>query len=151
MNLIVKKILTKEEMKNLAAVITEAEKKTSGEIRVVIRHDRQFKERKLELHQLALKQFYSLGMEKTRDKTGVLIFILLSERNFRIVADEGINAKVEDGTWNRIAETMMQYFRDAKYFDGIKIAVEAVANELSNHFPRKSDDANELSNEVVEH
>lgn len=137
-------------MTDLSAVITEAEKKTSGEIRVVIRHRRHLKERKLSLHDLALSEFYRLGMEKTRDKTGVLIFLLISERKFHIVADEGIHTKVTEGTWDRIAENMTHHFKSGKFFDGIVKAINSVAGELSKHFPRKSDDTDELPNEVVE-
>jgi uncharacterized membrane protein len=100
MNLFIKKILSKKELTDLSAVITKAEKNTSGEIRVVVRHRRYLKERKLSLHDLALGEFCRLGMEKTRDKTGVLIFLLISERKFHIVADEGINTKVTEGTWD---------------------------------------------------
>ena len=150
MNLFIKKILTKKELTDLSAVITEAEKKTSGEIRVVVKHHRPFKERKLKLHELALKEFCSLGMENTRDRTGVLIFLLLSERKFHIVADEGIHTKVLEGTWDRIAESMAHRFKSGKFFDGIVKAINAVAGELSKHFPRKSDDTDELPNKIIE-
>lgn len=145
------KYFSKDDLKSLSTSIAEAEKNTSGEIRVVVRHHRQWKERKLALRDLALKEFYSLGMQNTRDRTGVLILLLLSEHKFQILADQGINEKVEEGTWDRIAEKMTHYFKDGKFTVGLNEAVSAVGVELSQHFPRKADDTDELPNEVVEH
>lgn len=150
MNWFSKKYLSDEELKSLSAVISEAEKSTSGEIRVVVRHRRHWNERSLSLHELALLEFSKLGMEKTKDRTGVLILLLLSERAFQIIADEGIHKKVEDGTWDRIAGRMSLHFKEGKFSDGIAEAVKAVGEILSKHFPRTRDDRNELSNQVVE-
>jgi uncharacterized membrane protein len=150
MSLFIKKILSKKKLHDLSSVIAEAEKHTSGEIRVVLRHRRYLNERKLSMHNLALHEFYRLGMEKTRDRTGVLIFLLLAERKFHIIADEGIHSKVDEGTWDRIADTMTQHFKLGKFFDGIVEAIKAAAVELSKYFPRKPDDTDELSNDIVE-
>jgi uncharacterized membrane protein len=151
MNVFTKKILSKKELQDIASVIAESEKQTSGEIRVAIRHKRRSKEKQLSMHELALQEFYRLGMDKTRDKTGVLIFILVSEKKFHIVGDEGIHSNVSDGTWDRIADTMSSHFKLGNYFDGIVEAVRAVTAELSKYFPKKDDDRDELPNEVVEH
>ncbi len=151
MKLLPKKYFSKSELQSLSAVIAEAEKTTSGEIRVVIRQRRQWKERKLSLLDLTLNEFYRLGMQNTRDKTGVLIMLVLSEHKFQIIADEGINRKVEEGTWNKLAESMAAHFKKGNYLDGMAETIRAVGNELSKHFPRIADDTNELSNEIVEH
>ncbi|MBI5475321.1 MAG: TPM domain-containing protein [Ignavibacteriales bacterium] len=145
-----KKYLSKIELASLANVITEAESKTSGEIRVVMRQRRGWKDRKLSIHELAVKEFQQLGMQNTRDKTGVLILLLLSDRKFQIIADSGINSKVQAGRWNEIAVSMSGYFKEKKYFDGISESIKAVGEELSKYFPRKADDTNELSNEIIQ-
>lgn len=150
MNWFSKKYLSKEELRSLSAVIAEAEKKTSGEIRVVVRHRRHWKARKLSLHELALREFYALGMEKTKELTGVLLLILYSERAFQIIADEGIHKKVEEGTWDRIAGRMSAHFKEGKFSDGIAEAIKEVGAILATYFPRKRDDRDELSNQVVE-
>ncbi len=49
-------------------------------------------------------------MNETRDKTGILIYILLASRRFYIVADEGINSKVEQKTWDDIRSEMENQF-----------------------------------------
>jgi uncharacterized membrane protein len=150
MSLKLKKYLTKSELEVLSTDIAKAEKNTSGEIRVVVRHRRHWKERKLQLHDIALNEFHRLGMEKTRDRTGVLIMLLLSERKFQIVADEGIHTKVEEGTWERLASSMCNHFKGGKFYQGISETICAVGSELAKHFPRKPDDTDELSNEIIE-
>lgn len=144
------KFLSKLEMQSLSEVIAEAEKNTSGEIRVVVRRRRHWKERTLQLPEVALNEFHRLGMGKTRDRTGVLIMLLMSERKFQIIADEGIHAKVEEGTWDRFASEMSEHFKDGRFYHGISETIRAVGSELAKHFPRKSDDTDELSNEIIE-
>jgi putative membrane protein len=79
-----------------------------------------------------------------------LIFILFSEKKFHIVADEGIHTKVQEGTWDGIAAVMSSHFTKGNFRSGIIEAVTSVGDILSNHFPRKAGDTNELSNDVVE-
>jgi uncharacterized membrane protein len=87
-------------------------------------------------------------MTKTKDRTGVLIFLLLQDKQFFILADEGIHCKVEEGTWEKIASEMSQQFSQKNYRDGIVNAIHKVGDILSKHFPRNSNDTNELSDEV---
>jgi uncharacterized membrane protein len=115
---------------------------------VSIRQKRGWRERKLTIEQLARKEFHLLRMTETKDRTGTLIFLLLRQKQFSILADEGIHAKVEDGTWERIAKEMSEHFSKKNFRQGILHGVEAVGRELSKHFPRTSSDKNELSDEV---
>ena len=145
-----KKYLTKQDLHFLSQEIQKAENNTSGEIRVVFRHDRHWKERKLSLHELSLREFYHLGMDKTRERTGILILILFSERKFQIIADEGIHTRVEEGTWEGIAAKMSMQFKEGHYREGIAESVRVVGNILAKHFPSRGDDKNELSNDIIE-
>lgn len=144
----VKNIFTKDDLRKISDKIQEIEKRTSGEIRVSIREKRSFLERKLTLFDMAVKEFYRLGMDKTRDGTGVLIYILLSERKIQIIADKGINDKVENETWQKIAESVAEHFKTGKYLDGIIKGLEQIGEVLTQHFPIKPGDINELSNDV---
>jgi len=74
---------------------------------------------------------------------------LLEERQFYILADSGINEKVEQTVWDSVRNNMQNEFRKGNYLTGILSAIEQVGNILSEHFPIKSDDTNELSNKVV--
>ena len=147
----VKSILTKQERLDVVASIARAEERTAGEIRVVIRHSRHRKERGLEIHELALGEFHRLGMEKTHRRTGILVLILVSEKKFHIVADEGIHRFVAEGTWDGIAEKMSAHFREGRFAAGIVEAVEAAGEELARHVPREAGDGkNELPDDIVE-
>ncbi|HLP16167.1 MAG TPA: TPM domain-containing protein [Bacteroidota bacterium] len=141
-------LLTEEELRRIASTIAEVEETTSGEIRVNIHAKRSWRERKLPLHELALRHFHALGMQKTRDKTGVLIFICVLEREFRITADEGIHAKLPEEYWSAIAETMAQQFKAGHYCEGICFAVREIGTALAREFPLREGDTNELSNDV---
>ena len=82
---LVKKLFTKEDLAAIAAAISEAEKTTAGEIRVSIRQKRRWRERKLSIEEMARREFHDLGMTKTKDHTGILIFLLMIERKFFIL------------------------------------------------------------------
>jgi len=144
----VKKFLPESDLHAIAKFIGEQEQTTSGQIRVSIRQRRARNERGLSIEQLARKEFHALGMTRTSDRTGVLIFLLLEDRKFHILADEGIHGKVGEGTWQTIANEIAQHFSEKKFREGILHGVQSVAKELSKHFPHKSGAGNELSNAV---
>ncbi len=149
MSFLSKDILTKDEMTQIASKISDVEKETVGEIRVSLRRTRSFKERNLAIYDLAVKNFYELGMEKTKDKTGVLIYLLLSDKKFQIIGDEGINKKVSKEFWDVIAMKVAEYFRENKFVEGLSFAITEVGTVLRREFPMKAGDTNELSNDVV--
>lgn len=128
--------------------IKKSEQNTSGEIRISIREKRSLFEFKKEVRELAEKEFKKLGMTGTRDKTGILIFLLLGERKFYILADEGINSKVPQDTWDKVRDEIQNNFREGKFSSGIIKGIERIGNILSEHFPIRKDDTNELSNKV---
>ena len=129
--------------------ISEMEKITSGEIRVSIKEKVPFLKSQKELKELAEQEFFKLAMDKTRDKTGILIYIILEKKKFFILADSGINEKVDPSTWEKVKEEMLNYFVKGEFCKGVIIGIEKVGKILSDHFPIKSDDTNELSNKVI--
>lgn len=142
------KLLTDDELRRIAATIAEAESTTSGEIRVHVHNRRSWGERKLTLHGLALKHFHAMGMQKTKEKTGVLIFLCIKDRAFHIVADEGIHTKLPQEYWDALAETMSRHFKAEKFCEGICFAVREIGALLTKEFPVGEGDTNELSNDV---
>ena len=84
--------------------IKESEKITAGEIRVALKEKKSFLKRNKQIDELAKEEFLSLGMSDTRDRTGILIYVLLGEKQFYILADEGINKKVEQATWDNVRD-----------------------------------------------
>ncbi|MFP4548569.1 MAG: TPM domain-containing protein [Fidelibacterota bacterium] len=143
------KYFSKQDLIKIRNACSEAEKTTSGEIRVSILHKRNKKQKGLSMKDMAIQEFYDLHMDETRDKTGILIFILLKERKFQILADEGINQKVDPGTWDKQAEILTEHFKNKQYTEGIVKLIENMGQILSQYFPIKDDDTNELSDEVV--
>ncbi len=129
--------------------IKQMEKITAGEIRVAIKDKTPLLKAKSSIKDLATAEFYKLGMADTRDKTGILIYVLLSKREFYILADSGINEKVKQLTWDNIRNEMQTDFKDGHYLDGILTTINKVGNILSKYFHIKEDDTNELSNKVV--
>ena len=144
----VRKFLPEADLHALAHFIGEQEKDTSGQIRVSIRQRRSRKEKGMSVEDLARKEFHSLGMTKTSERTGVLIFVLLEDKKFHILADEGIHKKVTEGTWETIAGEMARHFGEKKFKEGIEHGIRAVASELGKHFPRKPGGHNELPDTV---
>ncbi len=141
-------LLTLDERKKIADAIAEIERKTNGEIRVSIRKRRAWSERKLTLHQYALKNFFELGMNRTRHKTGVLLFISMSERAFQIVGDEGIHNKVSDSYWDGLAAAMSAHFKEKRFCEGICELIAEIGRKLEEEFPRNPNEAHELPNDI---
>lgn len=142
-DLVMKRRLSKEEEKLIVDAIQEAELLTSGEIRVHI----EARCNKAPLDRAA-EVFVKLGMEKTRDRNGVLIYIALNDRKLAIAGDTGINQVVPENFWNDTKSIMIEHFREDRIADGVKKAVLLAGEQLSKYFPLKSDDTNELSNEI---
>jgi uncharacterized membrane protein len=145
---LVKGFLSKQDLNDVAAAIKEAERRTAGEIRVAIRQKRSKKERALSVEHMARHEFVHLGMMKTKERTGILIFILLESRQFYILADEHINSKVAPRSWDTVAETMASQFAKKEFRQGLLTAVRTVGDHLATHFPASAGDKNELSNKV---
>lgn len=144
----IEKILSKEELEKIAIEIGNQEKTTSGEIRVSIKKQRSFFEKKKSLRDIAIKEFNRLKMFRTRDRNGILLLLLLKERQFYILPDYGISNVLPQSFWDNIARETEDFFRKEKFFDGIINMVQKCGKILSEHFPIKPDDTNELDNKV---
>ncbi len=129
--------------------ISEIELITSGEVRVSIKEYKTFSERNSSIKDLAEKEFYRLNMHETRDKTGILLYFLLGERKFFILADKGINEKVNQDIWDDVSVKIKENFKNGYFSKGIIEGIEDVGTLLSKYFPIKPDDVNELTNKVV--
>ncbi|MDD5765927.1 MAG: TPM domain-containing protein [Candidatus Marinimicrobia bacterium] len=139
---------SKADLKAIATACSEAEKNTSGEIRVSVfsKTPTQFKDK--DIMEIALDEFFRLGMDKTHDRTGILLLILLDRRKFQILGDEGIHTKIDQSVWDEVAESLSQDFKQHNYKTGVMNVVTKMGAILSEHFPRKNDDVNELTDEV---
>ena len=143
------KFLNDDELLRISNKIRSEEQKTAGEICVSIKENRSFLQRNKSVRQLAEEEFFKLGIDETRDKTGIIIFFLLEARQFHILADEGINKKVPEKTWDTIKDEMQEHFLEGRFSEGIIHGIERVGKILGEQFPIKPDDTNEISNRVV--
>jgi len=108
------------------------------------------KEMEEEVREAALTRFFKEELYKTRDETGILIFISVFERKVWVLADKGINAKVPENQWEGIVNHIVEGIKSRRQGDAICEAVTRIGETLKAHFPIKADDTNELKNLIVE-
>lgn len=135
---------TAEDRKVITAAIAEAEKNTSGEIRLYI--EDKCGENVLDR---AAFVFSQLGMQNTKDRNGVLFYLAFDSRQFAIIGDASIHAKVKDDFWNEIKSIMAEYFKKGEFVAGLSKGIRMSGDALQKHFPYQSNDKNELSDEIV--
>lgn len=97
----------------------------------------------------ALVAFYQQGLYRTRDETGILIFISLLEHKVWILGDRGINEKIPPGYWKSLADQVAAGIRSGHAADSLCRVVAECGTKLAQHFPRRADDSNELPDEII--
>lgn len=139
----VEAFLTAEEELEIVRAILEAEKDTSGEIRVHIEsHTR------LDPMERAKQLFHKLKMDNTKQENGVLIYVAVNDRKFAICGDRGIDKVVPTDFWITTKDVIKKEFAKGEFKNGIIEGVRMAGKELMAHFPWEHGDTNELSNEV---
>lgn len=96
----------------------------------------------------ALLFFGESGLFDTKDRTGVLIFISQREKRVELIADKGINSKVEEKAWTEVVDKLIGRLKENKMVDGLVEAVTSCGDMLEEHFPIEPDDENELTDDV---
>ena len=138
-----KELFTDTEIKKIETAIGEAEKNTSGEIRVHIE-----KKCKEEVLDRAAFVFELLQMHKTELRNGVLFYLAVNDKQLAILGDVGINKKVPEGFWDGIRDTMVNQFKAGNFSEGLAEGIKMAGQQLKSHFPYQKDDVDELPNEV---
>jgi uncharacterized membrane protein len=124
--------------------IQKAERRTSGEICVSVSSLFWGNAEKA-----AEKAFVRLGMTRTMQRNGVLLFVVPSRRRFVVLGDRGINEKVSREFWSSLVERVTGRFKEGDFTDGLISGVQEVGEQLASHFPYESaSDVDELRNEV---
>lgn len=100
-------------------------------------------------HRAALQAFLARGLHLTRDRTGVLIFVVEEDHQIEVVADEGIHSKVEPGVWGEAVAALAGGLRRRDAAGGFEAAIALCGGVLAQHFPPRPDDANELPNRII--
>jgi len=139
----VKTFLSKEQQTAIVQAIADAEKATSGEIRVHLESSC-----KGNVLDNAAYVFKKLKMHKTALRNGVLFYLAVNDRKFAILGDAGINAKVPENFWDQIREAMASDFAQGNFAEGLTQGIKMAGDKLKIYFPVMPDDINELSNEI---
>ena len=97
----------------------------------------------------AIDMFSQLRVWDTEHNNGVLIYLLLADRDVEIVADRGIHAKVNSRGWEKVCRKMETAFKQANYEGGVVSGIQAVTRHLVEHFPAVGTGRNELPDKPV--
>ena len=127
----------------IAAAIAEAEQRSSGEIRVYVSH--RPREDALEA---ARRRFLKLGMARTRQRNAVLIYFAPTTQKFAVWGDIGVHEKGGEDCWRSITASMIPLLKQGQFTAALEEAIRQIGDLLALHFPRRSDDRDELPNQV---
>lgn len=136
-------IFSEKEQELISNAVEAAERYTSGEIRICV--EKTCSEPVLDR---AANYFKKLGMDKTAQRNGVLIYIATDDHQFAIIGDAGINKLVPHDFWDSTKDTMLAYFKEGDLTAGIIAGIKMAGDQLKTYFPYLAGDKNELSNEV---
>ncbi|SFD58006.1 TPM domain-containing protein [Massilia yuzhufengensis] len=135
----------------ISAAITAGEQTHRGEVRLIVEKALPFDEAwdGVSNRQRALALFADYGVWDTEDNCGVLIYINLAEHKVDIVADRGIDRKIDSSTWQAVCRTMTEGFRAGQFHDATLAAIGQVNALLQQHFPADGARANELPDQPL--
>lgn len=141
-----KEFLNRLDHGRIVTAIKEAEAKTSAQIRVYLQRG------KLDGDPLGEAQanFQKLGMHKTGERNGVLIFIAPRAQKYAVVGDEGIHQKCGENYWQQVVEGMREHFKSEKFSEAIVTGISEIGAALAKHFPKTSTSSNELPDDIIE-
>jgi len=135
--------LTQAQEEAVIAAIQQAEKNTSGEIRVHIENHTE----KPPLER-AQEVFLALGMHATAARNGVLFYVGVADKSFAILGDEGIDKAVESDFWDCTKDTVIGHFKQKHFADGLVAGILRAGERLKLYFPYADDDKNELPDTI---
>ena len=139
-----KKLIRVIDRDKIKEAIEKAEHRTSGEIRVSVASFFWGN-----VHKAAEKAFERLGMTRTRDRNGILFFVVPARRKFVVLGDSGIHERVGQQFWHRVVDVVTERFRTGDFTGGLIRGIEEVGEQLATHFPYDAvADVDELSDDV---
>ncbi|MBU3714075.1 MAG: TPM domain-containing protein [Ferruginibacter sp.] len=141
-----KSFFNKEENEKIISAIRDAEKNTSGEIRLFVESKNAY----MNPIDRAAEIFFNLEMQKTQQRNGVLIYIAIKSRELAIFADEGIHQMLGTTYWKVSVANMIEEFKQNHISDGIIKSILSIGKTLAEKFPYDgAEDKNELPDEIV--
>jgi uncharacterized membrane protein len=140
-----------ESLQAIERAIRETETRHAGQIRFVVEASLEFAalRQNQTANERAIELFSQLRVWDTEHNNGVLIYLLLADRDVEIVADRGIHAKLGTAVWETICKDMESAFRLDQFKSGVINGISAIGEYLERHFPRDSAGPNELSDQPL--
>jgi uncharacterized membrane protein len=135
--------LSPDDELDIVEAIQQAEKNTSGEIRIHIENHAE----KPPLER-AQEVFHVLGMDATVARNGVLFYVGIQDHTFAIIGDEGIDKIVENDFWDCTRDIVIGHFKEGRFKEGLVEGILRAGERLKQYFPFADDDKDELSNEI---
>ena len=141
-----KDFFSAEEQQLIIEAIRNAERMTSGEVRVFVESKCSY----MDAIDRAAELFFQLEMQKTDDRNAVLLYVAMKDRQLAVFGDEGIHKKVGNEYWNNEVHKMITNFNRENYAAGISEVVKDIGEALTKNFPFNNDtDKNELPDDIV--
>src|SRR4051812_14523000 len=133
-----------QEREQILTSIKDAEKKTSGEIRLFI--EETCEENVLDRAAFIFKE---LKMHETKQRNGVLFYLAMKSRKFAILGDTGIHSSVHKDFWHDIKLEMEHHFTEGDFVTGLNKGIRMAGEALQKKFPYQKGDANELPDDIM--
>jgi uncharacterized membrane protein len=147
---ITQRFLSTKESKAIESLIGESEKQHSGEIVFVVEDSLPISAvlKRTTARERAIEVFSMLGIWDTELNNGILLYVLLADKSFEILADRGVMQKIDAKKLEDIRTQIESSLAQKRCFEGIADGISALTQILIHHFPRLSGDTNELDNAV---
>ena len=139
------KFFTVEQQHQMVEAVQQAEKNTSGEVRIFVESKCEY----MDAVDRARDIFFSLKMEKTNDRNAVLLYIAIDDRQLALFADEGIYQRLGKEYWDIEVKKMINSFTKDDYTGGVCLVVNEIGQALKAEFPYQNSDKNELPDQIV--
>ena len=135
--------ISEADQQYIKQAVERAEKLTSGEIRICIENVCP-----LDVLDRAAFIFKKLGIHNTKERNGILIYLSLKDHKYAIIGDAGIHRFVKQEFWDEVGNEMIGFFKKGMLKDGLIHAVDRASEKLSQYFPLRQNDRNELPNQI---
>ena len=147
----VRRRFSSQALKRIEDAIAAGERRHEGQVRFAVEASLPLSQilRGLEPRARALELFGRLGVWDTEHNNGVLIYVLLADKDVEIVADRGVDRRVGQDTWQAICNAMESAFREGRFDDGALDGITAINKLLTHHFPRRAAGPNELPDQPI--
>jgi uncharacterized membrane protein len=135
--------LSDDDLAAVTAAIAAAERATSAEVRVHL-------DLRCPVDPMAraVAVFEQLRMHNTRDRNAVLVYVALEDHRLAVVGDQGIHERVGQLYWERLVAALRTHFVQGRPRQGLIAVLDDLGRQLAQHFPRRPDDVNELTDEL---